>query len=298
MTITDVLEQKGKGEEQPKVCVVTEQKTLENIQSLLIDTNLVILFKERLVDLLKERDCALFIIDTRVKDMDTWPAPLLTIPHAQDKDWLFLISRLSDTSRLQPLPQNAELVDRRRLSIEKIASLIKKRLDPESRRRFDRVKFLEDARTFIIWMENGRTYALNMSDLSEADSTRVVKWSLSRNRDYIKVIQESGNEFEIPWDDVLYHCEPQYEFSREKRFETNGTSASQIGERVRQLREEKGYSIQTLAAKSGMKRPNLSRLEHGHHQPSIETLERIAKALEVPVFNLVAIRGKSNAFQR
>ncbi|MBI4284303.1 MAG: helix-turn-helix transcriptional regulator [Chloroflexi bacterium] len=137
-----------------------------------------------------------------------------------------------------------------------------------------------------------------MSNLQEADSTGVVKWSLSRNRDYIKVIQESGNQFEIPWDDVLYHCEPQYEFYKEKQFEDHGTAVSQIGERVRQLRREKGYSIQTLAAKSGMKRPNLSRLEHGHHQPSLETLERIAKALEVPVVNLVAKGGESDAFQQ
>lgn len=298
MTITNVLERKRKSEEQSKVCIVTEQKTFENIQSFFIDTGLVVLFKERLVDLLKEHDCNLFIVDTQVKDLDTWPVPLLTIPNAQYKDWLFLVSGLSDASRLQPLPHNTELIDRRRLSIEKIASLIKKRLDPESRKRFDRVKFLEDERTFLIWMENGRAYALNMSDLSEADSTVVAKWSLSRNRDYIKVVQESGNQFEIPWDDVLYHCEPEYEFYKEKRFESNSIPASHIGERVRQLREEKGYSIQTLADKSGMMRPNLSRLEHGHHQPSLETLERIAEALKVPVVDLVAMRGKSNAFQR
>src|SRR3990172_5964041 len=260
MTVTNVLEQKRKSEAQPKACLVTGQKTLENIQSFFTDTNLVILFKEHLLDLLKEHDCNLFIVDTEVKDLDTWPVPLLTIPNAQSKDWLFLVSRLSDASRLQPLPQNAELVDRRTLSVEDIASLIKKRLDPESRKRFDRGKFLEDTRAFLIWMENGKTYALNMLDLPEADSTGVTKWSLGRNRDYIRVIQESGNQFEIPWDDVLYHCEPQYEFYKEKRFEDKITAVSPIGERVRQLRQEKGYSIQTLAAKSGMKRPNLSRL--------------------------------------
>ena len=39
-----------------------------------------------------------------------------------------------------------------------------------------------------------------------------------------------------------------------------------------------------------MKRPNLSRLEHGQHLPSLETLERVAAALAVPVAELVAVR--------
>lgn len=37
-----------------------------------------------------------------------------------------------------------------------------------------------------------------------------------------------------------------------------------------------------------MARPNLSRLAHGKHVPSLGTLERIAKALRVPVVELVA----------
>jgi transcriptional regulator with XRE-family HTH domain len=36
-----------------------------------------------------------------------------------------------------------------------------------------------------------------------------------------------------------------------------------------------------------MKRPNLSRLEHGKHLPSLETLEQLADALEVPVAQLL-----------
>ncbi|MGB7726258.1 MAG: helix-turn-helix transcriptional regulator, partial [Dehalococcoidales bacterium] len=62
------------------------------------------------------------------------------------------------------------------------------------------------------------------------------------------------------------------------------------GERVRELREAKGLSISDLAIKAGMKRPNLSRLEHGRHQPSLETLERIAESLGISVAQLVTKR--------
>ncbi len=288
MTTINLIGQKNNENEQFKACFAIEHELFENIQKSLLDTNILIRFRESLLDLSKDRDCNFYVVDILIKDFDTWPAPLLTIPGAKSKDWLFLVSDLSDTSLLHPLPENSKFIDRKRFSAEDITSLLKKQLDPESRKRFTKVRYMENVGAFLIWMENGKTYALNISELSEADSTKVAKWTLSREQDCIKVIQESGNKFEIPWDDVLYHCEPQYEFYKGKRSQNESTGIKRIGEKVRQLRERKGYSIQTLADKAKMKRPNLSRLENGHHQPSLDTLERIAVALEVPVVDLIA----------
>ncbi len=276
-----------KEKEPLKACFVIEHELYENIQKVLIDTNVLVMFRESLLDLLKDRDCSLYVIDAEIKDIDKWPAPLLTIPDAKSKDWLFLVSRLSDASRLQPLPENARFLERKRLSVADIASLVKKQLDPESRKIFAKVDYLEDLKIFLVWMRNGKTYALQLSELPEADSTKVIKWVLSKERDYIEVIQKSGNKFEIPWDDVLYHCEPQYEFYKGKQAQEE-TLLKRIGQRIRQLRESKGYSVQTLADKAKMKRPNLSRIENGHHQPSLETLEKIAEALEIPVADIVS----------
>ncbi len=284
---TNVMEHE-KEKEQFKACFAIEHKLFENIQKVFLDTNVLIMFRESLLDLLKDRDCNLYVVDTAIKDMDTWPAPLLTIPNAKMKDWLFLVSKLSDASRLQPLPENSRFLERRSLLVEDIASLVKKQLDPESRKIFSKVNYLGESRIILVWMGNGKTYALSLSELPEADSTKVSKWNLTRERDCIEVVQESGNKFEIPWDDVLYHCEPQYEFYKGKRLQEQEASIKRIGEKVRQLRESKGYSIQTLADKAKMKRPNLSRLENGHHQPSLDTLEKIAVALEVPVVDLIA----------
>jgi len=280
MTIT-------KEKEQLKVCFAIEHELYESIQRFLADTNVLVRFKESLLDLLKDPDCNLYVVDTAIKDIDKWPAPLLTIPGAKSKDWLFLISKLSDASRLQPLPENARFLERKHLSVEDIASLVKKQLDPESRKRIAKVNYLGDLRMFLIWMGNGKTYALHLSELPEADSTNVIKWTLSKEQDCVEVIQESGNKFEVPWDDVLYHCEPQYEFYKGKQAQEE-TGLKRIGQRVRQLRESKGLSVQTLADKAKMKRPNLSRIENGHHQPSLDTLEKIAEALEVPVADIVA----------
>lgn len=57
-----------------------------------------------------------------------------------------------------------------------------------------------------------------------------------------------------------------------------------IGQRLRQLREEKGLSQGDIEKASGLLRCYISRVEHGHTVPSLETLERFAAALDVPLF--------------
>jgi transcriptional regulator with XRE-family HTH domain len=59
-----------------------------------------------------------------------------------------------------------------------------------------------------------------------------------------------------------------------------------IGERLRQLREEKCFSQSDLEKASGLLRSYISRVEHGRIVPSLETLERLAKALNVPLYRL------------
>src|SRR6516164_2625217 len=59
-----------------------------------------------------------------------------------------------------------------------------------------------------------------------------------------------------------------------------------IGERLRQLREEKNFSQGDVEKASGLLRCYISRVEHGHTVPSLETLERFAAALDVPLYRL------------
>lgn len=59
-----------------------------------------------------------------------------------------------------------------------------------------------------------------------------------------------------------------------------------IGERLRTFREEKKLSQGDIEKRSGLVRPYISRVENGHVVPSLETLEKFAHALEVPLFEL------------
>jgi transcriptional regulator with XRE-family HTH domain len=59
-----------------------------------------------------------------------------------------------------------------------------------------------------------------------------------------------------------------------------------IGERLRALRETKSLSQGEIEKRTGLLRCYISRVENGHTVPSIETLEKLARALEVPLYQL------------
>jgi len=59
-----------------------------------------------------------------------------------------------------------------------------------------------------------------------------------------------------------------------------------IGERIRELREQKHLSQGDIEERTGLLRCYISRVENGHTVPSLETLERFAGALDVPLYKL------------
>ena len=59
-----------------------------------------------------------------------------------------------------------------------------------------------------------------------------------------------------------------------------------IGTRLRKLREDKKLSQGDIEERTGLLRCYISRVENGHTVPSLETLERLASALEIPLYQL------------
>lgn len=57
-----------------------------------------------------------------------------------------------------------------------------------------------------------------------------------------------------------------------------------IGEQLRLLREYKNLTQGDIEKRSGMMRSYISRVENGHTVPAVETLEKFAQALEVPLY--------------
>jgi transcriptional regulator with XRE-family HTH domain len=59
-----------------------------------------------------------------------------------------------------------------------------------------------------------------------------------------------------------------------------------IGDRIRALREQKGLSQGQIEKRTGLLRCYISRVENGHTVPSIDTVEKLARALEVPLYQI------------
>lgn len=59
-----------------------------------------------------------------------------------------------------------------------------------------------------------------------------------------------------------------------------------IGDRLRDLREYKKLSQGDIEKRTGLLRCYISRVENGHTVPAIETLEKFARAMEVPIYQL------------
>ncbi|MBI9048672.1 MAG: cupin domain-containing protein [Anaerolineaceae bacterium] len=56
-----------------------------------------------------------------------------------------------------------------------------------------------------------------------------------------------------------------------------------VGRRLNALRLERGFSIRTLAAKSGLAVNTLSLIENGKTSPSVSTLHQLAIAMQIPI---------------
>ena len=64
-------------------------------------------------------------------------------------------------------------------------------------------------------------------------------------------------------------------------------SAGRLPMRLKQVRAKRKLSQADLAAKVGLSREYIARLETGHHDPPLSTLMRLAKALKVKVGKLL-----------
>jgi transcriptional regulator with XRE-family HTH domain len=67
-----------------------------------------------------------------------------------------------------------------------------------------------------------------------------------------------------------------------------------LADRLRRIREFKKLSQGDMENRSGLRRCYISRVENGHTVPAVETLEKMARALEVPLYQLFIESGPAS----
>ena len=232
-------------------------------------------------------ECKAFVLDTAVTDFADWPTVTASAPRLSQLPWVFVVSGVGDINRLSPIPPDSAFTNSSSRLLHDIAARLMSRLDPQARQNIVDVSYGEAARVATVRMGSGRVYVLRLDDIPGIDASPVMKCTVSRNRRYFWITQASGNKVDVQWDTVLYHCEPEYEYYKGHVKHDEAATAVRIGERVRKLRLAGKMTAAELARRAGMQRPNLTRLEGAKHVPSLETVEKVAKALGVTVADLV-----------
>jgi DNA-binding XRE family transcriptional regulator len=147
-------------------------------------------------------------------------------------------------------------------------------------------RYLVGEDRFFVTFDSGKEYSFARSLLECDDGTDIVSVKVNNKRFFFAVSQSSGNKYEIPWDRVLYEAEASYPYFRRHaaRFE----NSRNLGGKISKLRKARGMTQAELARAANILRPNLARIEGGKHRPTLETLEKLAAALKVPVVDMIA----------
>jgi len=207
------------------------------------------------------------------------PVLLLVLDHLQPtKEAKEILRNLSVYGFIRA-PKNKEE------AIETISEL-NELLELDMDKRFEKIDYIQEEKVFSSTFKNGKVYFLKRADITEDDGSKIKNTVIDKDSYYFTVYLESGKEYSIPWDFVLSKCEKSYEYFKDKTIER--ITPQEIGNRIKKIRKANKLTQNELAIKTGIERPNITRIELGKHYPDLETLEKISDALGISVANLVA----------
>jgi DNA-binding XRE family transcriptional regulator len=132
---------------------------------------------------------------------------------------------------------------------------------------------------FRVAMEDGQIFLLQRP-IPEDDHSEVLDVYIEGDGEVFTVLQASGNEFSVPWDVIK-------DLASGRKRTPDAQVGKRIGQRVKEIRKKRGLTQNQLAEMSGIKRPNISRLEAGTHVPEIITMECLAVSLQVKTSDLI-----------
>lgn len=133
---------------------------------------------------------------------------------------------------------------------------------------------------FRVAMEDGQNFLLQRP-IPEDDHSEILDVYIEGDGEVFTVLQASGNEFSVPWDVIK-------DLAGGKKRTPVSHIGERIGQRVKEIRKKRKLTQNQLAEMSGIKRPNISRLEAGTHVPGILLIECLAESLGVRISDLIA----------
>jgi DNA-binding XRE family transcriptional regulator len=144
------------------------------------------------------------------------------------------------------------------------------------------------SRSVSVRLSNGKHYIVRLDELPYADSSGLVRARTAPHKEHFVLKQTSGNSLEIPWDEVLARYEPDYPYHISKTVELAKRTRVRIAKRIREHRKRSGLSHDELAVRARLQEADVREMESGQHDQNFEMVEKIARALKIPVYVLVS----------
>jgi hypothetical protein len=165
--------------------------------------------------------------------------------------------------------------------------------------RLAEIAFVSEMECVVFRFRDERIFGLSLKRLAGLleglDSSPVTFVSVRYDGGAALIEQFSGNRLELPWNVILYHVDPAYPTTRPERGSPEEADRQRvdrgIGDRVRRGRRRRKWTLTDMSAATGFTVPYLSRVERGEQTASLETLEKIAEVLGLPVALLMAQRA-------
>ncbi len=141
----------------------------------------------------------------------------------------------------------------------------------------------------VLWLEfgDGLERAVEWAGLSTLSRLPFtpVSAAVREHGQSVRLVAIDGSEYDIDAGALRSAVDARHRQATRRR---HAAERVEVGKRIRGIRERLGLSQEEVAERSGVPQESLSRIENGHRDPRLDTLRRLACALEMDVSALLA----------
>ncbi len=208
---------------------------------------------------------------------------------------IMLITHKADAALLDEVNKNLSVVfsfpsPTTKQSFKEMFTVFVDFITEDLKKKLSKVEYMKEENIFACTFANKEKFFIDRNNIPEEDKTAHIEGCETSPDGYYFVIRYSnGESTDVPWDFIRHVKDKEYDFYIGKEQKQNANlTAKEIGERIIKARDKKNMTQEQLAVKTGILRNNISRIENGHHHPSLPVLEKIAEGLQIPIVELLA----------
>ena len=142
--------------------------------------------------------------------------------------------------------------------------------------KYQRISFVEvKGGSVIVTFQDGTIVDLEQDSILPPN-VHSADWGSLQFNPYEIIIPTSMGQTEIPWSTIRLMNDAKFAFHWAQKAEKQ---ASEIGQRLRELRKSRNLSSKEVAERAGISPQSLSRIEKGHHDVVFTTLQKLLAAM-------------------